>query len=552
MIDAENQPTHRSGRWQAYTTGLLAVMFTWGAFFTVLWPRMLFWTNEGIVAGWVGVYGDWAAHFAYASVFAYRPSSLWFIGHPLYAGGKFTYPFVADAFSGLLMRTGMDVVAAFLVPSFIFSLFLLAALYTFYYRTLGTPWRAVTGVTLFLASGGAGVWWFIKDLIADPVSTLSFPPHEYTHLPEVGIEFINVVTAQLVPQRALLLGMPLTLMVLLILWRWRHQAYVSRRAFLMLGLAVSFLLIVHAHSYIVLAIMSAVLLAFDWQRWRHWLAFGAGAALTGLPLYFIFFQGDLGSSFTQWQPGWLATGLRLNPLSFWLRNWGLILPLALLGVWRLRLYTHPLVVAGFVLFVAGNIWLFQPNPWDNTKIFTWSYLLLVIPVVRFLATLYRPRILSVTVCLALAALLSASGMLDLKRMLYTSRHQALMWSPEDVALAARFRELSAPSDVVLAADNHLHWAATHTGRQVLLGYPGWMWTYGINYVPREEDMRVMFGGGTAAESLLNAYDVRYVVIGPVERDQFQANEPWFRGRMRLVLASDNYRVYKIPRSAPSL
>lgn len=531
----------------SYSIGLVAVALTWGIYFVVLWPKMLFWSDEGIVAGWVGVFGDWAAHFAYASVFAYRPPWLWFIGHPLYAGRKFTYPFLTDAFSGWLMASGLNEVAAFIVPSFMLSLVLLVVLYTFYFRVLGTAKRAALGLTLFLTSGGLGWWWFVKDLFTAPAATLAFFPRQYTHLPELGIEFINVITAQLIPQRALLLGLPLTLAVLMLLGRWQAQTRVRGRSFFYLGLAASVLFLVHVHSYIVLAIISAVLFAFDWRRWRRWTAFGAGAALTGLPLYIFFYQGELGSSFMQWQPGWLAPEHELNLATFWLLNWGLLLPLALFGTWRMRLHTNPLVISGFVLFALGNLFLFQPNPWDNTKIFTWSYLLLIIPVVRWLAAIFRPHVLRAGACLLLVLLLSASGLLDLWRVLYTSQHRALMWSYEELALAARLRALSRPADVVLAADNHLHWAATQTGRQMLLGYPGWMWTYGINYAPRERDIQLMFRGGPQSLPLLAAYEVRYVVIGPVELEQFSANEPWFRGRYRLVLASDNYSVYEVPR-----
>lgn len=533
-------------RSRAYTVGLLAVLLTWGIYFLILWPKMLFWSSEGIMAGWVNVWGDWAAHFAYASVFAYRPPSLWFIGHPLYAGGKFTYPFTADAVSGLLMRAGMNPVAAFIVPSFVFSLILLAVLYTFYWHLLGTAKRAALGLTIFLTSGGLGWWWFIKDFISDPAATLAFLPQQYTHLPEMGIEFINVITAQFIPQRALLLGLPLTLLMLLTLWRWQRRPGVRTRSFFFLGLAASLLSVVHVHSYIVLAIMSAVMLAFDWRRWRRWVAFGGGAAITGLPLYFIFFHGEVGSAFMQWQPGWLAPEHGLNLFSFWLLNWGLVLPLALLGTWRLKLYRHPLVIGGFVLFVMGNLWLFQPHPWDNTKMFTWSYLLLAIPIAQWLAHFYQPRLWRGAACVLLIFTLTASGLLDLWRVLFTSHHEALMWSYEDLALAARLRQLSWPTDVVLAADNHLHWAATHTGRQMLLGYPGWMWTYGIDYVPRERDMHLMYRGGPKSDQLLTAYRVKYVVIGPVEREQFNANELWYRSRYRLVLASDNFNVYAVP------
>lgn len=63
--------------------GCVAVLLTWGLYFIYLWPKMLFWNNGNIMAGWVNVWGDWAAHFSYANVFAYRQPSDWLTVHLL-------------------------------------------------------------------------------------------------------------------------------------------------------------------------------------------------------------------------------------------------------------------------------------------------------------------------------------------------------------------------------------------------------------------------------------------------------------------------------------
>lgn len=88
------------------------ILITWGVYFCYLWPKMLSWTEKGLRAGVVRVWADWAVHFSYAGVFAYRSFSDWFIGHPLYWDRKFTYPFAVDAVSGLLMRFCIDPVPA--------------------------------------------------------------------------------------------------------------------------------------------------------------------------------------------------------------------------------------------------------------------------------------------------------------------------------------------------------------------------------------------------------------------------------------------------------
>ena len=49
---------------------VLCGLATWGVYFSLVWPRMLFERTDGVYAGMRTVWGDWALHFAYAGVFA--------------------------------------------------------------------------------------------------------------------------------------------------------------------------------------------------------------------------------------------------------------------------------------------------------------------------------------------------------------------------------------------------------------------------------------------------------------------------------------------------
>jgi hypothetical protein len=144
---------------QPFLSGLIVLFLTWGSYFFYLWPRLFYWTQDGIEAGWIGIYGDWAAHMAYASVFAYRPATLWLTAHPLYYDQKFTYPFAADMLSGLLIRLGIDPVAAFVVPSILLTLMLLFALYAFFVYQLKSIKQALLpsfSLAVVLVGGGFG------------------------------------------------------------------------------------------------------------------------------------------------------------------------------------------------------------------------------------------------------------------------------------------------------------------------------------------------------------------------------------------------------------
>ena len=539
--------------------GLVAALASWGLYFVVLWPRMFFERADGLHAGWRTLWADWVAHLAYASVFAERPIGSWLATHPLFATQAFDYPFLADAISGLLMRAGMDRVGAFVLPSLVASLLLVVLLYAFYAFLLRTPLRALLAMTLFFANGGLGFLLFTSDLLRDPKRALgAVPLREYTWLPEHHVEWINIISAEILPQRGLLLGIPIALAVLLALLRHRESGFVNASLAKLgaLGLLASLLVVTHAHSFLALAWLCAWLFLFDLRHLRHvrpWLTFAAAAAVPSLALVALCYP-DIGArSFLAWYPGWLANPAGPHPISPWLflwLNWGVFLPVAAVSILRLGSFREPLVLGAITLFLASLLLRFQPNLWDNTKLLTWAHLLLCVPVARYLARLWaKPSPLARQLAVVLFCFATASGFLDVWRSLGSEAVSARMWSREELELAEAFRRLSPPEAVVLCSDDHHHWVPSLAGRPVLLGYRGWLASYGIDYGAVERDVRTMLNSGDP--DLLARYGVDFVVIGPSERESFGAREELFEQRYALVLQGAGSKVFDVTRSARS-
>jgi len=113
--------------------------------------------------------------------------------------------------------------------------------------------------------------------------------------------------------------------------------------------------------------------------------------------------------------------------------------------------------------------------------------------------------------------------------------------------AAWSRTHTAPHAVFLAAYDHDSPISTLGARRVVLGYPGWIWTYGISdWVGHEQDVEAMLQGRPEAESLVRRYDVKYVVIGPQElAAPFSASEAYWQSNAVLVYSNAEYHVYKV-------
>jgi hypothetical protein len=528
----------------------------WGGYFSYLWSHMLFERSDGLYAGWRTLWADWSVHFAYANVFAYRPVGEWFSTNPIFAAGSFDYPFVADGLSGVLMRLGMDRIDAFLLPSMLASLAFVALLFVFYEQLLHSPKMAFLACALFFTNGGVGFLELAAELTQDPtLDALLRPSREYTYFPEQHIWWINIVSSELLPQRALLFGMPLGLAVLIALRRHVESGFadVSPARLAALGGLSALLVITHMHSFLALVVLSAMFVLYDRRNFSQWLVFAAFAGVPSCVLFALLYAGSGAAGFISWYPGWLTHPSENRDVSLWLflwLNWGVFLPIAGVSLIRFRYFRDPLVLGGFALFALCFLLRFQPNVWDNTKLLTWSHLLLCVPVARYLSHLWsKPALVSRCLATLLFLFSIASGSLDLWRMTHTDDVANRMWSRDEMELADAFRATSDPTAVVLCSDHHHHWVPALSGRQVLLGYRGWLASYGLDYGPIERDVREMLSGGAHAEALIARYGVDYVVIGDSERRDFDADASYFERYHELIFDRADHKVFSVHRES---
>jgi hypothetical protein len=87
-----------------------------------------------------------------------------------------------------------------------------------------------------------------------------------------------------------------------------------------------------------------------------------------------------------------------------------------------------------------------------------------------------------------------------------------------------------------------------TGRRTFLGYPGHVWSHGIDYGPREAELKRIYTGSADAPTLIERAGIEYVVVGPLEREELRktgliVNESFF-ARYRKVGEAGGYRLYK--------
>jgi hypothetical protein len=245
--------------------------------------------------------------------------------------------------------------------------------------------------------------------------------------------------------------------------------------------------------------------------------------------------------------GWLSGSD--FPAWFWIKNTGLFWPLllvALLSPLALPKRSRLLVAPFVLVFLAANIVKFQPWDWDNTKVLVFWYLGGAVAVSAVLVRMARMHPLGAVGAAAIWLTMVASGVLSLLQYLPPQGPSYTWFTAEEVQLAAQVRRLTPPKAVFVTGERPNNPIADLAGRAVLMSYPGWLWSYGINYAQREADLSRIFAGGAQAVPLLHHYHADYVVIGPDELSTWHANVDYFSAQFRLVLQTPNYQVFAVP------
>jgi Uncharacterized membrane protein len=96
--------------------------------------------------------------------------------------------------------------------------------------------------------------------------------------------------------------------------------------------------------------------------------------------------------------------------------------------------------------------------------------------------------------------------------------------------------------------------ATFTGMPAVLGWPGHesQWRDGSLQDSRQNDIQTLYttSDWTAAQEIINRYNIRYVYVGPLERSTYPVNEEKFNLFLKPVYQQGNVTIYEVP-SSPS-
>ena len=501
--------------------------------------------------------GDLALHITFIKNFA-NGVALW-PDNPIYVYSKLRYPAGVDLFNGLLCLVHVDLTRGLVWTGLIASL---ATFYAFY------RWAGTFGVAGFLFNGGIAGFEFFK--------TLKFVDYQGGKT----IAWKSIPLTMFVTQRGLLYAIPAGL---LLLWSWRERFWrtgIQDRGRAPLPFWVELSLYAsmpffHVHTFLALSIVLASLFCLELlkqlklivdfvrkrgitamcslvtqrTRWgtvlgdmrisKHVALLVAGSLLPATFFVWLISDNFHAASMVEWTPGWVIRDPefgRPTIFQFWFDNFGVFIPLAvcLFAVcvwrhWKSKIKWNEklpedvaFLLPAAAIFVSGLLFKFAPWEWDNLKLMIWAYFL-ILPFLwsDLIARWSIP--LRVGACIALFG----SGFVSLFGGLAAGR-SGFEFSDRRELDAVGVAVRSLPAEARFAAYPTYNHPLLLQGREVVLGYPGHLWTQGFkNYENVEQKLRELMEGAQNWREIARALRVRYIFWGREEMHNYPASKrPW--------------------------
>ena len=573
--------------------------------FCLFFERAILVSPDGILTGASQNYGDLPFHLG--AIFSFTDGNNFPPENPSYAFAKFSYPFMADLLTAAFVKLGANFREATFVQNVCLAFSLLVILERFTYKLTGSKLAGKIAPVLLFFSGGLGFVWFLKDYwegAKNFFDVLNNLPRDYTISGDdkngtVDIfRWGNSLVALFVTQRSLLLGMPLTIIVLQKLWEifGSRQSAVGNQqknelfsashfpfSIFFTGLLAGMLPLIHVHSLAVLFIVTGFLFFFRIDKLREWLVFGIGVAIVAIP-ELIWVMTDSATRLTEfigWNFGWDKGNN--NFFWFWLKNTGAFLPVLIYGIYLIwergakdeernindgnavyddktnnvkkslnksqlsPIVPRPLLLLLFYLpflfcFCLVNLVKLAPWQWDNVKVLVYWFVGSLPIAALVLAWAWNQAKIFKIAAVACLFVLTFAGALDVWRTI-SGKIENNVFSRDSVAIAELIKRQTAPNAMFLNAPT-FNSAIVLSGRRSLMRYTGHLASYGIDYSAREADVKKIYAGDATAQILLDKYNIEYVIVSPEEKAALTVNEEFFR-RFPIIAEVGQHRIYQV-------
>lgn len=548
-------------------------------FYCLFVAVLLYRNSEGnLQALYGGDWGDNAFHISLIQRFA--NSQPFNLDHPVLADNKLTYHFVMDFSSAVLFKISNWLVFSYDLPLFLVSFSAFFLIFFIALRVLKSSQFAALAVFLIFIGSGFGFIQMIGDYkisylkggISAVLNGLKNPTESYTQIYSANINWITPL-ASFFHQRSSIFGIAIFSFILLSIFY-----YANSKNFWRFGILAGLLPLSQAHSFISLFILMAVLFWFYLKNFKSWMLFAFFTALISVPqlLYLKFANEKLSSFFLKPWFGWMlcdhqkswffceiSGNKNTNVFLFWLNNFGFILAFwlfALLLILYARLrnlqkaekFQNRLLLSSVFLFVIPNLFLFQPWNFDNNKIiFYWWFIAIIAGVCPLLMRINEHfKFWGKLVILLFVLFSTLAGFRDFFPRLFFLKEYSFGYvdSARENRETADWIKGNTSSDSIFISDTWIDNIPLFlAGRKIYLGYPGWLWTEGLDYSKNQIKQEKILSGNM---KLACSEKIDYIFLNNEIKKNFpMLNESALSTETKVVFYKktpyDNLKILKI-------
>ena len=568
--------------WDGDETHLLAQLLLVAVPLTVLSGYLQYTHNYRVGAdgGWyVGqsTYGDLSMHAAFITGLkngSFPPE------YPFYPGNRLSYPFLMDTLSTSFYLMNWSLQAAIAVPgTLMMALCFMGAMLLAREMTLGKK-TVVLAALLFFLNGGLGflydfdlaggyeadgtltVWARVQDILRGYYKTPTNQPDPN------NLRWSNVIADLMIPQRTLLGGWCMVFPCFYLLYMafdpGKRDVSGGLRPLVLLGVWAGGLPLIQTHAFLALGLCSLGMLIYDMlhDRDRVWqllcyLLYGGIAVALALPqlLCFTFGQafmeegGTAGHAFITFQFNWVnnpgGSGMRDTYLWFYVKNIGLPVIGLILALFERDGRTRRLFSGAFAIILAAELIRFQPNEYDNNKLFYLAWLLCCMIVADYAARVWR-RLRGLrarpVIAAGAAVVLFLSAGLTLWREC-VSNYQA--FGSGAVEAGEWVRDNTEEDAVFLTGTQHLNPVDSIAGRTIVCGPDLWLFWHGFDTDERKAEISAFYTDPSQGGEVLEKYGVDYIYVSSYERSSYAVDIVALNERYEVVFQNSEATIWRV-------
>ena len=517
---------------------------------------------------WCGqsTYGDLCMHLAFATSLENAPFPP---AYPLLYGTEMSYPYLSDALAASMHMLGMPLSLSFVTTgAFMMSLTFFGVMMLARQHMPGRRKAMAVCALLFFLNGGLGFLYdfdmAFRDGFARVRDIFTGYYHTPANQPELNLRFSNVVCDLMIPQRALLGGWAMGLPAFWLLIDSEKEG--ALRETVLLALWAGILPLVHTHTFLALGLFSGGYLAGRILLYKEtrkktllrallYLFVVLALALPQLMGHAV--RQTLQGGALRFQFNWVnnsgGRGFIDGYLWFWIKNAGLPFALLLCALPDcLRRGRAEILLGMTAIFAVAETVLFQPNEYDNNKLFYLWYLFACILVSDWGGECMRrlSKMKGRFVLFALFLFCSVfSGCLSIGREAVSSYQ---LFSATAAEAADWIRDHTDRDAVFLTGQQHTNPVVSLAGRQIICGSDLYVFFHGLHYGEQQEDCRRFYEDPEGNRDILSRYGVDYVYVSDYERADFDVDLAALAEAWPVVYENRDVRIYDVRPDAPAL